>query len=349
MATTSTPRRCCWRSTRSTAMSPTAAPSCARRWRSSTFDTPTGKVKLDKNRNAIADIFLTEVAEGADGNLYNKVVKVMPQVNQTLGIAEDEFLKLGVGRPRQPELPVDAARRRSAAMAEPVASPSRLQSSRRLCAGARRRRRGISARWWRSPASIMRIAAGERRAVLGSNGAGKTTLFNADHRRLPADRRPHPLLRRGHHRPAAARAHPARPATHLSDLAVVRRACRCSTAIFLACRGVSRRRLLAAAAGPRRRHHGAGASRSLHAGPSRAAARCAGGHAQPRPAAAARDRAGAGRRAALHPVRRAGGRAVADRAARPGRDPQRAARRISATSSSSTISTWRCASPNMCR
>ena len=25
----------------------------------------------------------------------------------------------------------------------------------------------------------MRIAAGERRAVLGSNGAGKTTLFNA--------------------------------------------------------------------------------------------------------------------------------------------------------------------------
>ena len=39
--------------------------------------------------------------------------------------------------------------------------------------------RGISARWWRSPASTMRIAAGERRAVLGSNGAGKTTLFNA--------------------------------------------------------------------------------------------------------------------------------------------------------------------------
>ena len=34
--------------------------------------------------------------EGADGNLYNKLVKVVPQVNQTLGIAEDEFLKLGV-------------------------------------------------------------------------------------------------------------------------------------------------------------------------------------------------------------------------------------------------------------
>jgi branched-chain amino acid transport system substrate-binding protein len=63
------------------------------------FDTPTGKVKLDKNRNAIADMFLTEVAKGDDGNLYNKVVKVIPAVNQTLGIPEDEFKKLGaVGR-----------------------------------------------------------------------------------------------------------------------------------------------------------------------------------------------------------------------------------------------------------
>jgi branched-chain amino acid transport system substrate-binding protein len=63
------------------------------------FDTPTGKVSLDKNRNAVADIFLTEVTEGADGNLYNKLVKVVPQVNQTLGIDEAEFMKLGkVGR-----------------------------------------------------------------------------------------------------------------------------------------------------------------------------------------------------------------------------------------------------------
>jgi len=63
------------------------------------FDTPTGKVSLDENRQAIADIFLTEVAKGPDGNLYNKLVKVVPQVNQTLGIPKDEFLKLGaVGR-----------------------------------------------------------------------------------------------------------------------------------------------------------------------------------------------------------------------------------------------------------
>ena len=63
------------------------------------LDTPTGKVYLDANRNAVADMFLTEVVEGADGNLQNKLIKVIPQVNQTLGIAEAEFLALGkVGR-----------------------------------------------------------------------------------------------------------------------------------------------------------------------------------------------------------------------------------------------------------
>lgn len=60
------------------------------------FDTPTGMVKLDSNRNAIADIFVTEVAEGPDGNLLNKVVEVKKAVNQTLGQPVDEFLKLGV-------------------------------------------------------------------------------------------------------------------------------------------------------------------------------------------------------------------------------------------------------------
>ena len=76
MATTSTPRRCCSRSTRSTATSPTAARSSARRCPSLEFDTPTGPVKLDANRNAIANIFVTEVVEGDDGTLFNKVVKV---------------------------------------------------------------------------------------------------------------------------------------------------------------------------------------------------------------------------------------------------------------------------------
>lgn len=69
------------------------------------FDTPTGKVSLDKNRNAVADIYLTEVSEGTDGNLYNKLVKVVPQVNQTLGIDEADFLKLGVVGRDNPSCP----------------------------------------------------------------------------------------------------------------------------------------------------------------------------------------------------------------------------------------------------
>lgn len=59
------------------------------------LDTPTGKVSLDKNRQAVADIFLTEVAEGPDGKLMNKVVRVIPQVSQTLGMPEAEFVKMG--------------------------------------------------------------------------------------------------------------------------------------------------------------------------------------------------------------------------------------------------------------
>jgi len=69
------------------------------------FETPTGKVSLDDNRNAIADIFLTEVTKGPDGNLYNKLIKVVSQVNQTLGLPRDEFLKLGVVGRDNPSCP----------------------------------------------------------------------------------------------------------------------------------------------------------------------------------------------------------------------------------------------------
>ena len=59
------------------------------------LETPTGTVKLDERRQAIADIFLTEVAEGPDGNLVNKTVKVTPAVSQTLGQDYDKFLEYG--------------------------------------------------------------------------------------------------------------------------------------------------------------------------------------------------------------------------------------------------------------
>ncbi len=69
------------------------------------FESPTGKVSLDENRQAIADVFITEVAQDKDGKLYNKVVKIIPQVRQTLGMPREAFLKLGkVGRDN-PECP----------------------------------------------------------------------------------------------------------------------------------------------------------------------------------------------------------------------------------------------------
>jgi branched-chain amino acid transport system substrate-binding protein len=69
------------------------------------FDTPTGKVSLDKNRQAIADIYLSEVVKGDDGKLSNKVIKTISQVNQTMGLDEAEFLKLGVANRDNPSCP----------------------------------------------------------------------------------------------------------------------------------------------------------------------------------------------------------------------------------------------------
>jgi branched-chain amino acid transport system substrate-binding protein len=59
------------------------------------FDTPTGPVRLDHNRNAVATIFVAQVTLRDDGSLYKRLVKVIPEVNQTLGIPEDEYLSIG--------------------------------------------------------------------------------------------------------------------------------------------------------------------------------------------------------------------------------------------------------------
>jgi branched-chain amino acid transport system ATP-binding protein len=87
----------------------------------------------------------------------------------------------------------------------------------------------------------MRIAAGERRAVLGSNGAGKTTLFNAITGDFPltagrirffgediSDLPPHERIRRGLRRTYQI-------SQLFGGLSVI-------DSVFLACRGVSRRR-----------------------------------------------------------------------------------------------------------
>lgn len=59
------------------------------------LDTPTGTVYLDQNRQAVADIFVTEVAQREDGTLYNEVVDVVEDVNQTLGRDREAFMALG--------------------------------------------------------------------------------------------------------------------------------------------------------------------------------------------------------------------------------------------------------------
>ena len=64
------------------------------------------RVKLDENRQAIGPTFITEVAKGADGNFYNKVVKVVPKVDQTPRTCRKaEFDKMGLGSRDVPNCP----------------------------------------------------------------------------------------------------------------------------------------------------------------------------------------------------------------------------------------------------
>jgi branched-chain amino acid transport system substrate-binding protein len=63
------------------------------------FETPTGPVSLDANRAGIANQYVTEVAKNADGSLYNKVVSVTKNVDQTLGLgASNPLFAKPVGR-----------------------------------------------------------------------------------------------------------------------------------------------------------------------------------------------------------------------------------------------------------
>ena len=45
------------------------------------------------------------MAKGADGTFYNKVVKVVPGVNQRLGMSKAEFDKVGLGSRDVPNCP----------------------------------------------------------------------------------------------------------------------------------------------------------------------------------------------------------------------------------------------------
>lgn len=59
-------------------------------------DAPNGRIALDENRQAIGTNFITEVVELEDGTLSNKLVKVVGDVNQTLGFDKETFASIGL-------------------------------------------------------------------------------------------------------------------------------------------------------------------------------------------------------------------------------------------------------------
>jgi len=61
------------------------------------FKGPAGEVRIDENRNGVGTTYITEVAKASDGAFYNKVVKSVPNVSQTLGLPKEEFTKMGLG------------------------------------------------------------------------------------------------------------------------------------------------------------------------------------------------------------------------------------------------------------
>ncbi len=61
------------------------------------FAGPAGEIQIDANRNGVGPTYITEVAKAADGSYFNKVVKVVPNITQTLGLPEAEFKKMGLG------------------------------------------------------------------------------------------------------------------------------------------------------------------------------------------------------------------------------------------------------------
>ena len=68
-----------------------------------TIHAPNGKISLDEDRQAIGTNFVTEVAEDSSGALVSKVVKVIPDVHQTLGYPRDVFAKIGPPSRTNPE------------------------------------------------------------------------------------------------------------------------------------------------------------------------------------------------------------------------------------------------------
>jgi branched-chain amino acid transport system substrate-binding protein len=60
------------------------------------LDAPNGQIKLDENRQAIGTVFVTEVIKDPHGDLVNKVVKIVPNVDERLGLSKAAFDRIGL-------------------------------------------------------------------------------------------------------------------------------------------------------------------------------------------------------------------------------------------------------------
>ncbi len=60
------------------------------------FDGPAGPVALDKNRGVITSTYLSRIEKDSAGRLYRKLLREIPDVNQTLGMDEEDYRRIGV-------------------------------------------------------------------------------------------------------------------------------------------------------------------------------------------------------------------------------------------------------------
>ena len=60
------------------------------------LDAPNGQVKLDENRQAIANNYVSEIVQQDDGSLAKKLVGIRENVNQTLGLSKEAYDAFGL-------------------------------------------------------------------------------------------------------------------------------------------------------------------------------------------------------------------------------------------------------------
>ena len=200
-----------------------------------TLKTPTGDVKLDSNRQAIGTTFVTEVVKDAQGQLLQQGRaqgrQRRPDARHEEGGVPDRLARragLPVNRPTggfsQRSFRSAQLRHRAARTGARAGAPRRVRRSRRTtrwcCDGVTRAFGALRA----VDDVSLAVAAGREVRDPRRQRRRQDDAVQRHHRRLSADRRADPFLRRGHHRAAAVRAHPQGPAAHLPVVAAVSRA-----------------------------------------------------------------------------------------------------------------------------